>query len=84
MREVGAFEAKTHLSALLEAVAAGEEITITRRGKPVARLVPVDAVDAPRRKAAIARIAALRKELAASADGFTRDEILSARDEGRR
>ena len=40
MREIGAFEAKTHLSALLEAVEAGEEVLITRRGKPVARLVP--------------------------------------------
>lgn len=40
MPEVGVFEAKTRLSELLERVAAGEEITITRRGQPVARLVP--------------------------------------------
>ncbi len=33
-------EAKAHLSALLERVEAGEEIVITRRGKPVARLIP--------------------------------------------
>lgn len=33
-------EAKAHLSALLERVKAGEEIVITRRGKPVARLIP--------------------------------------------
>jgi len=39
-RSVGAFEAKTHLAALLDAVAAGEQITITRHGRPVARLVP--------------------------------------------
>jgi prevent-host-death family protein len=44
MRTVGTFEAKTHLSALLEQVARGEEITITRHGKAIARLVPVDAV----------------------------------------
>ena len=37
---VGAFEAKTHFSALLERVASGEVIQITRRGVPVARLVP--------------------------------------------
>lgn len=37
---VGVFEAKTTLSALLERVGAGEEIVITRRGVPVARLVP--------------------------------------------
>lgn len=38
---VGAYEAKTHLSELLEKVAAGEEITITKHGAPVAKLVPV-------------------------------------------
>jgi len=37
---VGVFEAKTTLSALLERVEAGEEVVITRRGVPVARLVP--------------------------------------------
>ncbi len=37
---VGAYEAKTQFSQLLERVAAGEEITITRHGTPVARLVP--------------------------------------------
>jgi prevent-host-death family protein len=41
-RSVGAFEAKTHLAALLDAVASGEQITITRHGRPVARLVPPD------------------------------------------
>ncbi len=38
---VGAYEAKTHFSELLEKVEAGEEITITKHGTPVARLVPV-------------------------------------------
>ncbi len=38
---VGAYEAKTHFSKLLERVEAGEELTITRHGSPVARLVPV-------------------------------------------
>ena len=41
MKAVGAYEAKTHLARLLDAVEAGEEITITRHGRPVARLVPV-------------------------------------------
>jgi prevent-host-death family protein len=40
MKTVGAFEAKTHLSSLLDRVAKGERITITRRGVPVAVLVP--------------------------------------------
>lgn len=38
--EVGAFEAKTHLSKLLDRVEEGQAIYITRRGKRVARLVP--------------------------------------------
>ena len=39
-REIGAFEAKNRLGALLDRVEHGEEIVITRRGKPVAKLVP--------------------------------------------
>ena len=41
METVGAFDAKTHLSALLDRVARGERITITRHGVPTAMLVPV-------------------------------------------
>ncbi len=41
MRTVGSHEAKTHLARLLDQVAQGAEITITKRGKPVARLVPI-------------------------------------------
>lgn len=41
MASVGLFEAKTHLSALVERAARGEEITITKHGAPVARLVSV-------------------------------------------
>jgi prevent-host-death family protein len=40
-KTVGAYEAKTHLSDLLDRVDRGEEITITRHGRAVARLVPV-------------------------------------------
>ncbi|MGA3211350.1 MAG: type II toxin-antitoxin system prevent-host-death family antitoxin [Terriglobales bacterium] len=41
METIGAFEAKTHLAALLDRVANGERITITRHGIPAAMLVPV-------------------------------------------
>ena len=41
---VGAYEAKTHLPALLAKVERGETVTITRHGKPIARLVPIDVV----------------------------------------
>ncbi len=61
MATIGAFEAKTHLSSLLERVAQGESFTITRHGKPVARLVPAEHHDPERIKAAIRRM----KEIAA-------------------
>ena len=41
MERIGAYEAKTHLPRLLDRVARGESLTITRHGRPVARLVPV-------------------------------------------
>jgi prevent-host-death family protein len=55
MSEIGAYEAKTHLSRLLDEVEAGATITITRNGRPVARLIRV--TDA---KEAADRILALR------------------------
>jgi prevent-host-death family protein len=62
MREIGAFEAKNRLGALLDAVERGEEITITRRGKPVARLVrPARVFDRTAARAAAARIRKRRK-----------------------
>lgn len=41
MQTINIHEAKTHLSRLLEEVAAGEEIIIAKAGKPMARLVPL-------------------------------------------
>ena len=42
MSVVNVHQAKTHLSRLLEAVAAGEEVIIAKAGKPVAKLVPIE------------------------------------------
>ena len=53
MRQIGAFEAKNRLSELLVAVGNGEEVIITRHGRPVAKLVPVNALDRTRVAAAI-------------------------------
>lgn len=47
MREVNVHEAKTHLSRLLAEVEHGEEVVIARAGKPVAKLVPVQAAASP-------------------------------------
>lgn len=49
IKVVGAFEAKTHMSRLLDAVERGERIIITRRGKRVAELVRPQSVEAPRK-----------------------------------
>ena len=47
-KAVNIHEAKTHLSRLIERVEAGEEITLARAGRPVARLVPVGRSTQPR------------------------------------
>jgi prevent-host-death family protein len=61
MGDIGAFEAKTHLSELLDRVEQGEELVITRRGRPVARLVPVADVARTRAAEAVTRLRALRR-----------------------
>ncbi|MCY3601417.1 MAG: type II toxin-antitoxin system prevent-host-death family antitoxin [Gemmatimonadetes bacterium] len=63
MDRIGAYEAKTHLPRLLDRVAAGESLTITRHGHPVARLVPVDEDDRTRAREAARRILERRKRL---------------------
>ena len=52
---IGAYEAKTHLPRLLDRVARAESLTITRHGRPVARLVPV-ASGREKAREALARI----------------------------
>lgn len=63
MHSVGAFEAKTHFSALLERVARGERITITKRGIPTALLVPIEDHQKEVAARAAQRIRALRKRV---------------------
>jgi len=61
---VGAYEAKTHLSELLEKVEAGEEIIITKHGAPIAKLVPVKKeASVEERAAAVRRIQKLGARL---------------------
>ena len=78
--EIGAFEAKNKLGTLLDWVEAGEEVVITRRGRPVARLISAntghDRVGAQR--AADALLAATRGW---RLDGLTVNELKA---EGRR
>jgi len=49
MSQFNLYEAKTHLSALVERAAAGEEIVIAKSGKPRARLVPLEETRPERR-----------------------------------
>ncbi len=61
MIEVGTFEAKTHLSALLEKVSQGQEVLITKRGEPIARLVPAQRSDRTQVAATIDTLFEFRK-----------------------
>jgi len=79
MITVGAFEAKTHLSTLLERVSRGEEVLITRHGKAIARLVPAETADRERIDAAINKLKAARAGVRLG--GLDWKEL---RDEGRR
>jgi prevent-host-death family protein len=85
MKQVGIFEAKTHLSSLLDEVENGAEVTITRHGKPVARLVQASnelSADAiARRRQAIRNLRSLARDLKLNP---THDEIKSWINEGRR
>jgi prevent-host-death family protein len=58
---VGVFDAKTHLNRLLEKVSKGETIRITRRGVPIAKLVPADAGEKEDPGQVVGEIRELRK-----------------------
>jgi prevent-host-death family protein len=83
MQQIGAFEAKNTLGSLLDRVEHGEEILITRHGKPVAKLVAASeqtnraAVDA-----AMQRMRNRARKLQLGA--FDWDEFKADRDAGRR
>jgi prevent-host-death family protein len=82
MQEIGAFEAKNKLAALLDRVERGEEIVITRHGKAVARLVPnVGGIDQSQARAAVERIRARAQSL--KAGRFDWDACKADRDAGR-
>ena len=75
--KVGAFEAKTHLSQLLDEVERGAVVKISRRGKPVAILKQDDTLSREKALNALSKIRTLcRKRI-------TIDEITQLRDEGR-
>jgi len=83
MTEIGAFQAKTHFSRLLDRAKNGEEFTITHRGVPVAKLVPAGpSADVAEARAALARLRQRANERVHPPISI--DEILEWRDAGRR
>jgi prevent-host-death family protein len=82
MIQIGAFEAKNTLGSLLDRVENGEEIVITRHGRPVARLVPnTGTTDRAQARAALERIRARAATVAG--EGFHWETLKRDRDEGR-
>ncbi len=85
MKQVGIFEAKTHLSSLVDEVEKGGEVLITRHGKPVARLVQAVDKHSPeaiaKRRAALARLDEIASRLKINP---THEEIKAWINEGRR
>ena len=87
MAIVTALEAKTRFGQLLERVARGEEVIITRHERPVARLIPEGPGRLDSVRAAVARLRALRSRIAARNKAKPKleyAELKSAIEEGRR
>jgi prevent-host-death family protein len=80
MREIQASEAKTHLPRLLDEVERGETLIITRHGRAIARIVP----EVDRQQAKIDEAMDAIRNLRRRTGRIKVDELLSARDEGRR
>jgi len=77
VKTVGAYEAKTHLASLLKQVAKGREIVITKRDRPIARLVPIEL--AALKKDVFNRIRALRGTITLKANETPSDLINAGR-----
>ncbi len=81
MRKIGVFEAKTHLSSLIDAVENGESFTITRRNLPIALLTPLEHDVRSRGIDAVKQIQQLRAKFSGR---MALEEILQYRNEGRK
>jgi prevent-host-death family protein len=79
MKQVGVYDAKTHLPKLLDEVERGETVTITRHGRPVARLVPVSGANKRTVEEAIAAMREFRR--GRSLDGIKIKDLI---EEGRK
>ncbi len=91
MEQIGAFEAKNTLGTLLDRVEGGEEIVITRHGKPVARLIPNSGrIDQGQAQSAFQRIRERAQRLHSAKPShkkrtaFDWESVKALRDEGRK
>ena len=78
---IGIYDLKNKLSAVLEEVLAGKEVTVTKHGRPIARIAPVTAPGPDDRLAAVAAIHALGNRVRREAKEKSARELI---DEGRR
>jgi prevent-host-death family protein len=83
MKSVGSYEAKTHLPRLLSQVEKGETITITKRGKPIARIVPAEEQPARDIDGVIREFRAYSQQLARTVGELSVKEIKEMTEEGR-
>lgn len=78
MREIGSYDAKTHLPEILRDVERGEIYTVTRRGRPIARIIPAGSEAPEKVQAVIDNIRERRKSL----PKMNTEEIITAIREG--
>jgi len=79
-----AFDAKNRLGELLDRVFRGQEITITRHGIEIARVVPIERGRTLQIETALKHVKSLRDELRSAGNSLSVNEILGYRNEGRR
>ena len=80
-QSIGAFEAKTHFSQLLDKAESGEDFIITKRGKPVAKIIPFEKKKEMTREEAFEKLIEFRKLYRGEPGSFN---IREAIEEGRR
>lgn len=80
---VGCFEAKTNFNKIINNIVNGEEVVVTKRGKPVAKIIPIEkSIDTERVKNTFLRLNNLAKEM--NLGKFDWEELKSYRDEGKK
>jgi prevent-host-death family protein len=81
VKQIGTFEVKTHLSQILDKVEKGEDFIITRRGKPVAKIIPLEEKPKMTFREAVEAMREMRKLYRGEPGSF---DIKAAIEEGRR